>query len=253
MSRQSRSFLASASRLADLSRPSPPRRPDERGGLTDCPAVGDRDRPTRRPAHRRDRRCRRARLPRRLAGRRARPGCLSQAPPPAGRRGSREPEPVDNALGRAAAGLAVGLAATPWPRRRLARPAAPQPPPPSPERSPATARGTGTDVRGDRPGRSPQVALERHHAAPSCGRWQPHRPPPAGAGSVVNRCGGGWSAPWQTRRPTRPGQHPGDRSRGGHPPSLRHRPQPRRAPRRHGPGATVRLDPCPAGVDKSGA
>ena len=56
------------------------------------------------------------------------------------------------------------------PRRRLARPAAPQPPPPAPERSPATAGGTGTDVRGDRPGRSPQVALERHHAAPSCGR-----------------------------------------------------------------------------------
>ena len=27
-----------------------------------------------------------------------------------------------------------------------------------------------------------------------------HRPPPAGAGSVVNRCGGGWR-PWQTRRP----------------------------------------------------
>ena len=35
------------------------------------------------------------------------------------------PEPVDNALGRAAAGLAVGLAATPRPRRRQARPAAP--------------------------------------------------------------------------------------------------------------------------------
>ena len=30
--------------------------------------------------------------------------------------------------------------------------------------------------------------------------WQPHRPPPAGGGSVVNRCGGGWR-PWQTRRP----------------------------------------------------
>ena len=24
--------------------------------------------------------------------------------------------------------------------------------------------------------------------------WQTRRPPPAGAGSVVNRCGGGWSA-----------------------------------------------------------
>ena len=35
----------------------------------------------------------------------------------------------------------------------------------------------------------------------------PHRPPPAGAGSVVNRCGGGWSAPWQTRRP--PPREPG--------------------------------------------
>ena len=88
------------------------------------------------------------------------------SPPSAGRRGSRE------------------AGATPRPRRRLARPAAPQPPPPAPERSPATAGGTGTDVRGDRPGRSPQVALERHHAAPSCGRgrrgpWQPRRPPPS--------------------------------------------------------------------------
>ena len=45
------------------------------------------------------------------------------SPPPAGRRGSREPEPVDNALGRAAAVLAVALAARPRPR--LARPAAP--------------------------------------------------------------------------------------------------------------------------------
>ena len=34
------------------------------------------------------------------------------SPRPAGRRGSRGPEPVDNAVGRAAAGLAVGLAAT---------------------------------------------------------------------------------------------------------------------------------------------
>ena len=81
------------------------------------------------------------------------------SPPPAGRRGSREPEPVDNALSRAAAGLAVGRGRV----RRLARPAAPQPPPPAPlsltaysaERSPATAGGPGTDVPGDRLGRSP--------------------------------------------------------------------------------------------------
>ena len=94
------------------------------------------------------------------------------SPPPAGRRGSREPEPVDNVLGRrAAAGLAVGLAATPRPRRRLARPAAaPQPPPPAPNVRPPRPGGqpptfglTGLAAR-------PQVTLERHHAAPSCGR-----------------------------------------------------------------------------------
>ena len=88
------------------------------------------------------------------------------SPPPAGRRGSREPEPVDNTLGRAAAGLAVGLAATPRPRRRPARPAAPQPPPSSPERSPATAGGTGTDVRGA-PHRPVAVAAVAMAAAPS--------------------------------------------------------------------------------------
>ena len=68
----------------------------------------------------------------------------------------------------------------------------------SPERSPATAGGTGTYVRGDRPGRSPRSpssgTTPPRPAAVAAVPWQPHRPPPAGAGSVVNRCGGGWSA-----------------------------------------------------------
>ena len=89
------------------------------------------------------------------------------SPPPAGRRGSREPEPVDNALGRAAAGLAVGLAATPRPRRRLARPAAPQPPPPAP------------NVRPPRPGgQAPTfgvTGLAARPRSPSSGTT-PHRP-----------------------------------------------------------------------------
>ena len=68
-------------------------------------------------------------------------------PPPAGRRGSREPEPVDNALGRAAAGLAVGLAATPRAASTPGSTSRPTTPSASSERSPATAGGTGTDVR----------------------------------------------------------------------------------------------------------
>ena len=66
------------------------------------------------------------------------------------------------------------------------------------ERSPATAGGAGTDVRGDRPDRSPgspsSGTAPPPPAAVAAVAWQPHRPPPAGAGSVVNRCGGGWSA-----------------------------------------------------------
>ena len=54
------------------------------GGLTDCPPQSGPCPPTRRPAHRRDRRCRRARLPTHLA---------VPSPPPAGRRGSREQQP----------------------------------------------------------------------------------------------------------------------------------------------------------------
>ena len=105
------------------------------------------------------------------------------SPPPAGRRGSREPEPVDNALGRAAAGLAVGqLAATPRPRprRRLARPAAPQPPPPAPNVRPPRPEGqaptfgvTGLAARprspssGTTPHRPAAVAAVAMAAAPS--------------------------------------------------------------------------------------
>ena len=39
-------------------------------------------------------------------------------------------------------------------------------------------------------------------APPAVLRWQTHRPPPAGAGSVVNRCGGGWER--RGRRAVRP-------------------------------------------------
>ena len=60
------------------------------------------------------------------------------SPPPAGRRGSRDPEPDDNALGHAAAGLA--------------------------------GRGTGTDVGVTGLAARPRSPFKRHHAAPSCGR-----------------------------------------------------------------------------------
>ena len=78
-----------------------------------------------------------------------------------------EPEPVDNALGRAAAGLAVGLAAPPRSRRRPARPAAPQPLPPAP------------NVRPPRPGgQAPTfgvTGLAARPRSPSSGTT-PHRP-----------------------------------------------------------------------------
>ena len=79
-------------------------------------------------------------------------------PPPAGRRGSREPEPDAAAASR------------------LARPAAPQTASAIHERSPATAGGTGTDVRGDRLGRSPR--------SPSSGTTPPPWPPCHGRRAV---------------------------------------------------------------------
>ena len=59
----------------------------------------------------------------------------------------------------------------------------------------------------------------------------PHRPPPAGAGSVVNRCGGGWSA--VADAPSARGQH--GRAAARHPPHgaprrRRRSPQPREPP-----------------------
>ena len=48
------------------------------------------------------------------------------------------------------------------------------------------------DQTARRPAQTPvQLYIERRLVG---GRGQPHRPPPAGVGSVVNRCGGGWSA-----------------------------------------------------------
>ena len=81
------------------------------GGLTDCPRSRDRDRRHATQAHRRDGGAGRHDFP---VGWRddGRDALSVPSPRPAGRRGSRGPEPVDNAVGRAAAGLAVGLAAT---------------------------------------------------------------------------------------------------------------------------------------------
>ena len=148
----------------------PPHQPPCRGpARRDQPAVGRRVDVTADTS--RDRRCRRARLPRRLAGRRAR---RAVRPKPSACRSSR-------------------LAATPRPRRRLARPAASA----SPERSPATAGGTGTDVRGDRPGRSPRSPSSSttppRPAAVAAVPWQTRRPPPTGALHGSNR---GLQDPW---------------------------------------------------------
>ena len=125
----------------------------------------------------------------------------------------------------------------------------------SPERSPATAGGTGTDVRGDRLGRSPQVALERHHAAPSCGRgraaepsrrcWPawPSRPSSHRAGTDSPRSSGP-VAPASSRPSIRRARHPWGiqpgRRRGSHP---RERPAPRRRLRSTRKGLPGRAEP----------
>ena len=141
--------------------------------------------PTRRLAHRRDRRCRRVLLPRRLAGRRARravrpkpSACRSSRLARAGARRQRA-RPRGRGLGRRTRRDAAA-AASPGSTSRPTTASA------SSERSPATAGATGTDVRGDRPGRSPRSPLERHHAAPSCGRG---RRAMAAAPSAPSRCG----------------------------------------------------------------
>ena len=73
------------------------------------------------------------------------------------------------------------------PRPRLARPS--RPPRPPRLTGPASAGRDRHPLRGDRPGRSPQVALLRRvpRRRSSRGRgppaWQPHRPPPARAKS----------------------------------------------------------------------
>ena len=85
------------------------------------------------------------------------------SPPPAGRRGSRDPEPVDNALGHAAAGLA--------------------------------GRGTGTDVGvtglAARPRSPSSGTTPPRPAAVAAVPWPPCRPPPREPGpdaaQVINR------------------------------------------------------------------
>ena len=141
-----------------------------------APAVGTVTADTPLQRLRRDRAVPPGTAPRRLAGRRARRAVPS--PGPASRAGL---EPVDNAVGTRGP-----------PRRRdrlLTRPRRRRPPPkpvephrlPA-ERSAATARATGTDVRGDRPGRSPRSPSSGTGSAP---------PPPAAMAAV----------PWRTRRP----------------------------------------------------
>ena len=87
--------------------------------------------------------------------------------------------------------------ATTSPRRR---------PSPSPSSSTSAARPLGPPrTRRGHDGRSGErTRLSPSRVRPAGGSptlpegsgclWQTHRPPPAGAGSVVNRCGGGWSA-----------------------------------------------------------
>ena len=53
-------------------------------------------------------------------------------------------------------------------------------------------------------GQAPWARSGSHDPARPWREWQTHRPPPAGAGSVVNRCGGGWERRGQTRRPPPP-------------------------------------------------
>ena len=57
------------------------------------------------------------------------------------------------------------------------------------------------------PGRAPSP----RGTATSSLCWRTHRPPPAGTGSVVNRCGGGWSA--GGRRAVRPRESHGPKPR----------------------------------------
>ena len=136
------------------------------GGLTDCPRSRDRDRRNAAQRHRRDRRCRPARLPRRLAGRRA------------GRRAGHAVRPKASAcrssrLERAGAPSRTRSAARPraWPSdtltggrvRRLARPAAPRPPPP---------------VLAARPGRPRAAPVPRRLLRPAAVAWRTRRPPP---------------------------------------------------------------------------
>ena len=135
------------------------------GGLTDCPRSRDRDRRNAAQRHRRDRRCRPARLPRRLAGRRA------------GRRAGHAVRPKASAcrssrLERAGAPSRTRSAARPraWPSdtltggrvRRLARPAAPRPPPP---------------VLAARPGRPRAAPVPRRRLRPAAVAWRTRRPP----------------------------------------------------------------------------
>ena len=162
-----------------------------RGGLTDCPRSRDRDRRHAAQRHRRDGRCRPARLPRRLAGRRARHAVRPKASACRSSWLARAGAPVENAVGRAAAGLAVGHADG------------------RPRSTPGSTSRPMTASTG--PGRSPRPPLERHrfHAAASGGRGRRRM---ADAPSAPSRCGKRgqqgtrWIAAWG-RPPRQTGRH----------------------------------------------
>ena len=127
-------------------------------------------------------RCRRARLPRRLAERRVR-----RAGAPSTTRSAR-------------AGRRLGPsppARRRPPHDRLRQPVEPHRlrnvQPPRPGGQAPTFGVTGLAARPGRPRAAP-VPRPPPPAAMAAVPWQPRRPPPDGAGSVVNRCGGGWSA-----------------------------------------------------------
>ena len=109
---------------------------------------------------------------------------------------------VENAVGRAAAGLAVGHADG------------------RPRSTPGSTSRTHDRRRQPwpaRPGRPRAAPVPRRRLRlVAAVAWRTHRPPPAGAGSVVNRCGGGWSA--VADAPSVPGRRnsprPGDASLG---------------------------------------
>ena len=145
----------------------------------------------RRPAHRRNRPCPPARLPRRAGGTTGATRWPSQAlrlqvvAARASNNRLRQPRwasRLPGAAGRAWRRRGRGVAASPTAKPAAARPSALSTGSGA-ERSPATAGGAGTDVRGDQAWPLAQVAPPSGTAPPLLAAvaalpWQPRRPPP---------------------------------------------------------------------------